>query len=110
MKETLSELIGKSNNKIATDPAYSKKLASVNKTICITFDNKDSYSFKIENNHISEPIEKKEDADISVDVSSDIFNKILSKEVNAMDAYMKGQLKIKASLMDKLLLSEILKS
>ncbi|KJE48933.1 MULTISPECIES: SCP2 sterol-binding domain-containing protein [Acidiplasma] len=110
MKEILNNLIQKSNQKIASDPAYSKKLQSVKKTICITFDNKDSYTFKIENNHISEPVEEKSDADIYVEVSSDLFKKILSKEESAMDAYLKGQLKIKASLMDKLLISDLLKS
>jgi len=110
MKEVLNDLVKKMNDKIANDPNYSKKLSGVSKTIDIVFDGKDSYYFKVENGHITEPVEGKVDANITVEVSSDIFNKILSKQMGAMDAYMKQQLKIKASLMDKLLLSDLLKA
>ncbi len=110
MKEVLNELVKKMNDRIAKDPNYSKKLSGVNKTVEIIFDGKDSYYFKAENGHVTEPVEGKIDANITVEVSSDTFNKILSKEVNAMDAYMKQQLKIKASLLDKLLLSDLLKA
>ena len=88
MKEVLNELVKKMNDRIAKDPNYSKKLSGVNKTVEIIFDGKDSYYFKAENGHVTEPVEGKIDANITVEVSSDTFNKILSKEVNAMDAYM----------------------
>ncbi len=110
MKEVLNELVGKMNAKIGTDQNYAKKLSNVTKSIDIIFDDKDSYYFKVENGKITEPLEGKIDADIVVTVSSDVFNKILSKQINAMDAYMKQQIKIKSSLMDKLLLSDLLKA
>ncbi|MEM0140294.1 MAG: SCP2 sterol-binding domain-containing protein [Ferroplasma sp.] len=110
MKEVLNELVKKMNGKIESDQAYAKKLQNVSKSIEIIFDDKDSYYFKVENGKITEPQEGKIDADITVTVSSEVFNKILSKEINAMDAYMKQQIKIKSSLMDKLLLSDLLKA
>ena len=110
MQEVLNDLVKKLNNKIASDQTYAKKLQNITKSIDIIFDDKDSYYFKVESGHITEPQAGKIDADITVTVSSDVFNKILSKEINAMDAYMKQQLKIKSSLMDKLLLSDLLKA
>ena len=110
MQEVLNNLVKKMNDKIANDQTYAKKLQNITKSIDIVFDDKDAYYFKVENGHITEPQAGKIDADITVTVSSDIFNKILSKEINAMDAYMKQQIKIKSSLMDKLLLSDLLKA
>ena len=110
MQEVLNNLVKKMNDKIANDQTYAKKLQNITKSVDIVFDDKDSYYFKVENGHITEPQAGKIDADITVTVSSDIFNKILSKEINAMDAYMKQQIKIKSSLMDKLLLSDLLKA
>ena len=110
MQEVLNDLVKKLKDKIASDQTYAKKLQNITKSIDIIFDDKDSYYFKVESGHITEPQAGKIDADITVTVSSDVFNKILSKEINAMDAYMKQQLKIKSSLMDKLLLSDLLKA
>ncbi|SMD30548.1 SCP2 sterol-binding domain-containing protein [Picrophilus oshimae] len=109
MKETLQELVDKANNKIKDDPKYADKLKNVNKTITITFDDKETYHFKVENGHITNPEEGKVPADIEVSVSSENFKKILNKEMNAMDAYLNKKIIIKSSLMDKLLLSDLLK-
>ena len=49
------------------------------------------------------------DADISVNVNSDVFQKIMSKEIDAFSAYFEKKIQVKAKLMDKLLLTELLK-
>ncbi len=109
MKETLQALVDKANEKIKNDPKYYEKLKNVNKTITITFDNEKTYHFKVENGHVTNPEEGSVPADIEVNVSSENFKKILNKEMNAMDAYLNKKIIIKSSLMDKLLLSDLLK-
>lgn len=46
--------------------------------------------------------------DISIFTTEDELEKILSKQVNPMESYSRGRIKIKSSFMDKLLFSELL--
>ncbi len=46
--------------------------------------------------------------DINIFTTEDELEKILSKEVNPLESYSKGRIKIKSSFMDKLLFSELL--
>jgi putative sterol carrier protein len=109
MKEVLNNLADKINKRLATDEKFKKKLSGVKKTFCIDFDGKDFYNFSLENGSVSEIMDGKKDADIYIEVSSDLFSKLLSGEEDAMSAYFEKKIKIKASLMDKLLISDLLK-
>lgn len=109
MKEILEQLSAKINDKLSNDEKYRKKLNGVTKTFLVEFDGKDYFNFKLENGKISPIEEGKVEADVNVTVSSDIFRKILSKEIDALSAYFEKKIQVKASLMDKLLLTELLK-
>lgn len=109
MKEVLNNLADKINKRLATDEKFKNKLSRVQKTFCIDFDGKDFYNFSLENGTISEILEGKKDADISIEVPADLFNKLLNGEEDAMSAYFEKKIRIKASLMDKLLISDLLK-
>lgn len=109
MKEVLDNLVEKVNSKIATDEKYQMKLSGVTKTVMVQFDQDKSYNFTLENGKVSPVQEGEVDADIKVQVPSEIFRKIMNKETDAMTAYFEKKLQVKASLMDKLLLQDLLK-
>lgn len=109
MKETLNQLSEKVNSRIQTDEKYRKKLEKANKTFCIIFDGSESYNFTLSDGKISEIRDGKTDADITVEVSSDTFSKLLSRELDPMAAYFDRKIIVKASLMDKLLITELFK-
>ena len=96
-------------NRISTDDKFREKMSKVNKSFSVEFDGTTNYNFRIENGNIGEIMEGKKDADIAISVDSETFRKILSNETDAMSAYFEKKLRIKASLMDKLLLSDIFK-
>ncbi|EQD68293.1 sterol binding protein, partial [mine drainage metagenome] len=87
MKEVLNNLAEKINKRLTKDEKFKKKLSQVHKTFCIDFDGKDFYNFSLENGAVSEIAEGKKDADILIEVSSDLFNKLLNGEEDAMSAY-----------------------
>lgn len=109
MKEVLDNLVNKVNNKIASDEKYRNKLSKVTKTVLVQFDQDKFYNFRLENGKISPVSEGQVEADIKVQVPFETFNKILNKETDAMTAYFEKKLQVKASLMDKLLLQDLLK-
>lgn len=109
MKEILEQLSAKINSRLSGDEKYKKKLKDVKKTFQIEFDGKEYYNFKLEDGKISPVEEGKIEADVNVSVNSDVFQKILSKEIDALSAYFEKKIQVKASLMDKLLLTELLK-
>ncbi|MGC8609639.1 MAG: SCP2 sterol-binding domain-containing protein [Thermoplasmata archaeon] len=109
MKEVLDGLVSKVNDRFSKDEKYREKLKDVKKSINIEFDGKDNYHFYVNNANLSPVEEGKIDADINIMVGSDVFNQILSKQMDALSAYVSKKIKIKASLMDKILISELLK-
>ena len=109
MKEVLDNLVAKVNEKLETDEKFREKLADVNKKIVIQFDQDMFYNFTLADGKVSPVSEGEIEADIRIEVSSETFNQIMSKETDALTAYLEKKLKIKASLMDKLLLQNLLK-
>lgn len=109
MKEVLDGLVDKVNRKIEADERYRKKLSSISKSVLVQFDQDKFYNFRLDNGHISPVSEGQIEADIKIQVPFETFNKIMHKETDAMTAYFEKKLQVKASLMDKLLLQELLK-
>ena len=108
-KQILDQMVERVNRKLESDEKYRSKLDGVSRTFLITFDGSDSYNFKLENSSVSPVSPGEIDADITVNVSSEVFQKILTKEIDAFSAYFEKKIQIKAKLMDKLLLTELLK-
>lgn len=109
MKEMLEDLRKRVNERAATDEKFSKKLAGFNKTFLVSFDEKDFYNFKIEGGKVGEIAEGNAPSDIEISVPSEVFRKIISREMDPMSAYLEKKIKIKASLFDKLFLTELFK-
>ncbi len=109
MKEVLDNLVEKVNSRIASDEKYKKKLSDVTKTVLVQFDQDKFYNFKLDKGQISPVSEGQIEADIKIQVPFETFNKIMNKETDALTAYFEKKLQIKASLMDKLLLQDLLK-
>lgn len=109
MKEELDGLAAKINERLATDEKFRNKLASVKKTFCVDFDGTDFYNFTLNQGRVSEIVPGKVDAEITIEVGSDMFKRLLSGEEDPMMAYLEKKIRIKASLMDKLLINDLLK-
>ncbi len=109
MKEILEELRKKVNERVSTNEKYRKKLEKAQKSFCIVFDGSASYNFSLRDGKFSEIREGETEADIRIEVSSEDFRKLLSRELDPMTAYIEKKIKVRASLMDKLLLTELFK-
>lgn len=109
MKEILDELASKINQRLTTDQKFRDKLAKVQKSFCVDFDGTDFYNFKLEQGRVSEILPGKIDAEITIEVGSDLFKKLINGEEDPMMAYLEKKFRIKASLMDKLLINDLLK-
>jgi len=109
MIEILEELREKVNEKVITNEKYRKKLERARKSFCIVFDGSASYNFSLIDGKFSEIREGETDADIRIEVSSEDFKKLLSRDLDPMTAYIEKRIRVKASLMDKLLLTELFK-
>jgi len=96
------------NKRINDEPAFSKKIEGKNRTICICISDGGNYSTKLENLKI-ENFEETEDtaADLVVTASSEVILALVTKKSSPIKAYMSGDLKVKASIMDMLLLKSI---
>lgn len=109
MKEILNQLSETVNSRIESDEKYRKKLGKANKSFCITFDGKESFNFTLRDGRVSEIVDGRVEADIGIEVSSDTFKQLLSREIDPMAAYFEKKILVKASLMDKLLITELFK-
>ncbi|MCL4314129.1 MAG: SCP2 sterol-binding domain-containing protein [Candidatus Thermoplasmatota archaeon] len=109
MKDMLEDLRKRVNDRAATDEKFAKKLAGFNKTFLVAFDDRDFYNFRIEDGKVGEIAEGNAPSDIEISVPSEVFKKIISREIDPMSAYLEKKIKIKASLFDKLFLTELFK-
>ncbi len=106
VKEILQQLVEKFNAK--EDPRKDK-IRDLKRVIVIKFTDDGSYHMRLENARLS-PVEEGEVAgDIVVETDTRTFKDILEKREDALTAYITKKIRIKAKLMDKLLLSELLK-
>ncbi len=106
MKKVLQEIVEKFNNK--NDPRK-EKIKDLSRTIVIKFTDDGTYHMKLENATVGDVQEGEVEGDIMVETTTALFHKILSKEEDALSAYITKKIKIKAKLMDKLLLADLLK-
>ncbi len=106
MKEILQELVDKFNTK--EDPRKDK-IKDLERIILIRFTDDGTYNFKLKDAKLSNVAEGEIQADIIVETTTKVFKDILDKKEDALTAYITKKIKIKAKLMDKLLLSDLLK-
>ncbi len=106
IKDELQKLVEKFN---LSENEKKEKVKDLERTIVIIFDNGEIYHTKLKDGKLSDIQEGKVDGDITVSTDVETFKKILKGEEDALSAYITKKIKLKAKLMDKLLLAEILK-
>ncbi len=110
MKEVLDKLANRFNEHSDKDDKLKRSIAGLERSIQIEFTDDGSYYLYLKNMHLSEVLEGTiEKPDIRVQITSENFNRILNKELDALSAYITKKLVVKASLSDKLLLTDLLK-
>lgn len=106
--EELDDLVKKFNRRAAENMRLSKEISELKRKIIVKFNDDGKYYLLLENSMLSftDPFEK---ADIEVELDTETFHKILGGEMDALSAYITRKISVKASLSDKLLLSDLLK-
>jgi len=106
MKEALEDLVKKFNER--KDPRKDK-VRDLKRSIMIKFTDNGIYHLYLEHATLSDIEEGEIEADIIVETDTKTFMDILNKKEDALTAYITKKIRIKAKLMDKLLLSELLR-
>ncbi|MCD6276024.1 MAG: SCP2 sterol-binding domain-containing protein [Thermoplasmata archaeon] len=106
MREILQKLVKKFNEK---EDERKEKIKDLERRIVIKFSDDGTYYMDLKNGRLSDVMEGDVSGDIIAELSTETFKKILDKEEDALTAYITKKIKIKARLMDKLLLSELLR-
>ena len=106
MKERLQELVDKFNGK--EDPKK-EKIKELERSIVVRFRDDGTYHLYLKDGKLSDVEEGEIEADIVLETDTKTFVDILEKREDAMTAYITKKIRIKAKLMDKLLLSDLLK-
>ncbi|MGC8663336.1 MAG: SCP2 sterol-binding domain-containing protein [Thermoplasmata archaeon] len=105
----LYELIEKFNKRAKENEKLKRNLEGLERKILINFSDDGSYSFILKEAQVLEYKEKMEKPDITVNISTEIFHEILNKKLDVLSAYITKKFTVKASLSDKLLISELMK-
>lgn len=108
--EVLNSLVHKANEKLR-EKKY-EKIREIDRKIVVRFTDDGCYYTRLSEGCLSEfkTADENERGDIEIYLSTETLKGLLDGSIDAVDAYLKGNIKIKAKLMDKVLLAEILKS
>ena len=92
------------------DPKLKERFMKFNKTIQFSFKDMGlNYCLTFENGTVKEMKEGSvEKPDVFVDIGGDIFIGILKKELNPINAYSSGKIKVKGEMTDLLKLQKLL--
>ena len=108
VKELLDEKVIEFNSRIDSEPEFSKMIEGKNRTICICISGGDNFSTKLEDMRIEDFIQNDDaKADLVVTADSEVLIGLINREISPIKAYMTGDLKVKASLTDMLLLKRL---
>ena len=106
--DLLDEKVIEFNSRIDGEPEFSKMIEGKNRTICICVSDGDNYSTKLESMRIEDFVKTENtDADLVVTANSEVLTGLSNREISPIKAYMSGDLKVKASLTDMLLLKRL---
>ena len=108
VSELLDEKVIEFNSRIDNEPNFSKMIEGKNRTICICISDGDTYASKLEDLRIEDFVRTEDStADLVVTANSETLIALIQREMSPVKAYMKGDLKVKASLTDMLLLKKL---
>jgi len=104
MQELFNNLITKFNERIKTDPKLAKEMEGVERKIMIDIIDGSKYYTTLKNNHAEVLKEGSiEEPDILISADEATFRGLINKDISPIKAFLiTRQLKIKASLEDKL--------
>ena len=106
--DLLDEKVIEFNSRIDGEPEFSKMIEGKNRTICICVSDGDNYSTKLESMRIEDFVKTENtDADLVVTANSEVLIGLINREISPIKAYMSGDLKVKATLTDMLLLKRL---
>jgi putative sterol carrier protein len=104
----LAEKVKEFNSRIDNEPKFSKMIEGKSKTICICVSGKNNFSTKLDNMRIDDfVLDEEADADLVVTANSETLLALIQRKISPIKAYMTGDLKVKASLTDMLLLKRL---
>ena len=108
IKQILEEKVSEFNTRIKDEPKFSTVIEGKERSICITVSDGESYTTNLKDMILEAFIESKNtDKDLVITASSDVLIALINKEMSPIKAYMTGELKVKASLTDMLLLKKL---
>ena len=106
--DLLDEKVIEFNSRIDDEPKFSKMIEGKNRTICISVTDEENYSTKLEDMRIEDFVSTENlESDLDVTANAKTFIGLIGKEISPIKAYMSGDLKVKASLTDMLLLKRL---
>ena len=108
IKQILEEKVAEFNIRIKDEPKYSGVIKGKERSICISVTNGDNYISNLKDMQLEEFKESEDtNKDLVVTATSDVLIALINKEMSPLKAYMTGDLKVKASLTDMLLLKKL---
>tara|TARA_B100000902_G_C26479046_1_gene513885 strand:- start:37 stop:375 length:339 start_codon:yes stop_codon:yes gene_type:complete len=108
IKQILEEKVSEFNSRVKDEPKYSGVIEGKERSICISVSNGDNYISNLKDMQL-EQFKESEDTskDLVVTATSEVLIALINKEISPIKAYMTGELKVKASLTDMLLLKKL---
>ena len=108
IKQVLEKKVSEFNTKVKDEPKFSNVIEGKERSICICVSDGDNYVTNLKNMHLDDFIESKDtNKDLVITASSEVLLALINKEMSPIKAYMTGELKVKASLTDMLLLKKL---
>ena len=108
IKKILDEKVSEFNSRIKDEPKFSGVIEGKERSICISVSDGENYISNLKDMQL-DPFVESEDTnkDLVVTATSDVLVALINKEMSPIKAYMTGDLKVKASLTDMLLLKKL---
>jgi len=108
IKQVLEKKVSEFNTRVKDEPKFSNVIEGKERSICICVSDGDNYITNLKDMHLDAFIVSKDtDKDLVVTASSEVLLALINKEMSPIKAYMTGELKVKASLTDMLLLKKL---
>tara|TARA_B100000965_G_scaffold137469_1_gene114348 strand:+ start:241 stop:579 length:339 start_codon:yes stop_codon:yes gene_type:complete len=108
IKQILEEKVSEFNARIKNEPKFSGVIEGKERSICISVTGGANYTTNLKDMELDPFTEADDsDTDLVVTATSEVLIALINKEMSPIKAYMTGELKVKASLTDMLLLKKL---
>ena len=108
IKKILEEKVSEFNRRIKDESKFSGVIEGKERSICISVSDGENYTSNLKDMQLDPFVESEDTSkDLVVTATSDVLVALINKEMSPIKAYMTGDLKVKASLTDMLLLKKL---